>query len=115
MVIMTMPALLSPATITDPTGRITAQVGVGTRPILVVRAVGALSGLVLAPMIIGHVIGAGIVDPRVDPISYYAFVPGGYLAVAVGAVLLALCGAVLAHRLTGLSPPGPSSSFRYSG
>lgn len=70
-----------------------------------VPAVSIIAGLALVPMVVGQVSGAGVVDPVVDPISYYAFVPWGYEVVAAGAVMLGLCGVVLAHRLARLLAP----------
>lgn len=82
-----------------------ADTSVVAQPASVVPAVCTVSVLALVPMVVGHVSGAGTVDPVADPISYYAFVPWGYQAVGAGALLLAVCGIVLAHRLTRQSQP----------
>jgi hypothetical protein len=45
-----------------------------------------------------HVVGADVVDPVVDPVSFYAFVPGGGLLVLAGCLALGLLGVVLVSR-----------------
>ncbi|WP_418277256.1 DUF998 domain-containing protein [Isoptericola jiangsuensis] len=45
-----------------------------------------------------HVAGAGVVDPVADPVSFYAFVPGGALLVLVACLTLGLLGVVLVAR-----------------
>ena len=50
-------------------------------------------------MIIAHVIGAHVVNPLVDPISWYAFVPGGAAMIMAGGSLLALLGVLITIRM----------------
>jgi hypothetical protein len=64
-----------------------------------VRSVGLLSAAALIPMIIAHIIGAGIVNPLTDPISWYAFVPGGAAMIMTGGGLLALLGVLITIRM----------------
>lgn len=65
------------------------------RPGRCVRLVSLLSAFALVPMIIAHVIGASVVNPLTDPISWYAFVPGGGAMIMVGGALLAILGALI--------------------
>jgi hypothetical protein len=69
------------------------------RPAPTVRLVSVFAALALLPMITAHVIGAGVVDPLTDPISWYAFVPGGSLMIITGGALLALLGGLLTVRM----------------
>lgn len=64
-----------------------------------VRQVTLLSAAALVPMIIAHVIGASVVNPFTDPISWYAFVPGGAAMIIVGSCLLALLGVLITVRM----------------
>ncbi|WP_157683218.1 DUF998 domain-containing protein [Microlunatus soli] len=64
-----------------------------------IRLVTAFSALALVPMITAHVIGAATVNPLIDPISWYAFVPGGGLMIIAGGSLLALLGLLLMVRM----------------
>lgn len=60
--------------------------------------VAALSTLSVVPILVGQLTGAGL-NPLLAPISQYVYLPGGYLMVLAGAVLLGGCGLVLAHDL----------------
>ncbi|MGW2094360.1 DUF998 domain-containing protein [Promicromonospora sukumoe] len=66
----------------------------------------------LLPMIGAHVLGASVVDPVLDPISWYAFVPGGGEMIIAGGVILAVLGLILTVRMyraglaVGLVPAG---------
>ena len=53
----------------------------------------------LVPMVVAHVVGASAVDPVLDPISWYAFVPGGGELILAGGVILALLGLILTVRM----------------
>lgn len=64
-----------------------------------VRQVTLLSAAALVPMIIVHVIGASVVNPFTDPISWYAFVPGGGAMIIAGSCLLALLGVLITVRM----------------
>lgn len=64
-----------------------------------VRLVTAFAALALVPMIVAHVIGAEVVNPLLDPISWYAFVPGGALMITIGGSLLAVLGQLLMVRM----------------
>lgn len=64
-----------------------------------VRLVTLLSAAALVPMIIAHIIGASVVNPFTDPISWYAFVPGGAAMIMVGGSLLALLGGLITVRM----------------
>jgi hypothetical protein len=64
-----------------------------------VRLVSLLSAAALVPMIIAHVVGASVVDPLTDPISWYAFVPGGAAMIIAGGGLLALLGILITIRM----------------
>ncbi|GAA1970033.1 hypothetical protein GCM10009718_01950 [Isoptericola halotolerans] len=82
-----------------------------------VRTVG-WSGLVaLAAMAAAHLLGAGVVDPFVDPVSFYAFVPGGGEAILLGGTILAVMGVVLVARayraglVTGAAPAVAMATF----
>jgi len=61
--------------------------------------VSLLSAIALIPMIIAHVIGASVVNPFTDPISWYAFVPGGAALIMIGGSILALLGALITIRM----------------
>lgn len=50
----------------------------------------------VTPIGVLHVSGASRVHPLLDPVSYYALIPGGYLPLLLGCVLLALAGVGLA-------------------
>lgn len=69
------------------------------------RTVGWYSATALVPMIAAHVVGATTVNPVLDPISWYAFVPGGGELILAGGVTLALLGLILTVRMyrTGLA------------
>ncbi|MFC7623578.1 DUF998 domain-containing protein [Microlunatus sp. GCM10028923] len=60
--------------------------------------VATLSLISLVPMAVLHLTGTGL-NPVVAPISHYVFVPGGYLMVLLGSLLLAGCGLVIAADL----------------
>ncbi|MBO0811674.1 MAG: DUF998 domain-containing protein [Microlunatus sp.] len=64
-----------------------------------VRLVTLLAAAALVPMIIAHVIGAAVVDPWTDPISWYAFVPGGAAMIIAGGSLLAVLGVLITIRM----------------
>ncbi|WP_277212767.1 DUF998 domain-containing protein [Isoptericola croceus] len=70
-----------------------------------VRTVGWSGALALAAMVAAHVLGAAVVDPVLDPVSFYAFVPGGGEAILLGGTVLAVVGMVLVARAyrTGLA------------
>jgi len=76
------------------------------------RTVGWLGATALVPMVAAHVVGASAVDPVLDPISWYAFVPGGGELILAGGVTLALLGLILTVRMyrTGLAA-GPVPAF----
>lgn len=63
-----------------------------------VRGVGWSSLAALAAMAAAHTLGAGVVDPLIDPVSFYAFVPGGGEAILVGGTILAAVGVALVVR-----------------
>jgi hypothetical protein len=63
------------------------------------KVVGWLAAAALVPMIAAHVIGARVVDPLIDPISWYAFVPGGGEMIMVGGTILAVIGLILTVRM----------------
>jgi hypothetical protein len=63
------------------------------------RLVSWFAASALIPMIAAHVIGAAVVDPVLDPISWYAFVPGGGEMIIAGSCLLAVLGLVLTVRM----------------
>lgn len=63
------------------------------------RLVGWFAGVALVPMIAAHVIGAEVVNPLIDPISWYAFVPGGGEMIIAGAAVLAVLGLILTRRM----------------
>ncbi|PRZ05622.1 uncharacterized protein DUF998 [Isoptericola sp. CG 20/1183] len=69
------------------------------------RTVGRWGAVALGAMVVAHVLGAGIVDPVIDPVSFYAFVPGGGEAILLGGTVLALVGLVVVGRAyrTGLA------------
>ncbi len=52
----------------------------------------------LVPMVIIHVTGTAL-NPLTAAISHYVYLPGGYLMVLLGSVLLAGCGLVIAIEL----------------
>lgn len=56
------------------------------------------AGVAAATVGAAHVAGAGVVDPVDDPVSFYAFVPGGALLVLVACLTLGLLGVVLVAR-----------------
>lgn len=75
------------------------------------RVAGWLAAAALVPMVIAHTIGAATVDPLIDPISWYAFVPGGGEMIMVGGTILAVLGLILTVRMyrAGLvTGPGPA-------
>lgn len=61
--------------------------------------VAACASVALVPMIIVHVVGVGLVDPIIQPVSHYVYVPGGYLMVLLGSVTLAAAAVALARGL----------------
>ncbi|MFI2363294.1 DUF998 domain-containing protein [Promicromonospora sp. NPDC019610] len=63
------------------------------------RTVSWFGATALLPMIAAHVLGASVVDPVLDPISWYAFVPGGGEMILAGGVILAVLGLVLTARM----------------
>ncbi len=69
------------------------------------RTVGWFGATALLPMVAAHVVGASVVDPVLDPISWYAFVPGGGELILAGGVILAVLGLILTVRMyrTGLA------------
>jgi len=76
------------------------------------RTVSWFSGTALLPMVAAHVVGASAVDPVLDPISWYAFVPGGGEMILAGGVTLAVLGLILTFRMyrAGLAV-GPVPAF----
>lgn len=76
------------------------------------RTVSWFGATALLPMIGAHVLGASVVDPVLDPISWYAFVPGGGEMIIAGGVILAVLGLILTVRMyraglaVGLVPAG---------
>lgn len=77
----------------------------GTADSRTTRIVSWFSSVALVPMIVAHVLGADVVDPVLDPISWYAFVPGGGELIMAGGVVLAVLGLLLTVRMyrTGLA------------
>lgn len=69
------------------------------------RTVGWFGATALLPMVAAHVVGASAVDPVLDPISWYAFVPGGGELILAGGLVLAVLGLILMVRMyrTGLA------------
>lgn len=63
------------------------------------RTVGWFGATALLPMVAAHVVGASAVDPVLDPISWYAFVPGGGELILAGGVTLAVLGLILTVRM----------------
>ncbi|MEU4360604.1 DUF998 domain-containing protein [Promicromonospora sp. NPDC023987] len=63
------------------------------------RTVGWLGATALLPMVAAHVVGASVVDPVLDPISWYAFVPGGGELILAGGLIMALLGLILTVRM----------------
>ncbi len=55
--------------------------------------------LAAAPMIEVHMVGAGKVDPIVQPISHYAYVPTGYWMILLGSILLALSASAISWAM----------------
>lgn len=82
-----------------------------------VRGVGWSGLAALAAMAAAHTLGAGVVDPLVDPVSFYAFVPGGGEAILLGGTILAVIGVVLVVRAyraglaTGRAPAVAMATF----
>lgn len=76
------------------------------------RTVGWFGASALVPMVAAHVVGASAVDPVLDPISWYAFVPGGGELILAGGVILAVLGLILMVRMyrAGLAV-GPVPAF----
>lgn len=64
------------------------------------------AALALLPIIVLHVTSAALVHPLLDPISYYALIPGGYALVFLGCGLLAASGVCLAVFLARSGMPG---------
>jgi hypothetical protein len=69
------------------------------------RTVSWFGATALLPMVAAHVVGASVVDPVLDPISWYAFVPGGGELILAGGLILAVLGLILMVRMyrTGLA------------
>ncbi|MEV0949137.1 DUF998 domain-containing protein [Promicromonospora sp. NPDC050249] len=63
------------------------------------RTVGWFGATALLPMVAAHVVGASAVDPVLDPISWYAFVPGGGELILAGGLVLAVLGLILMVRM----------------
>ncbi|MDR7381461.1 DUF998 domain-containing protein [Promicromonospora iranensis] len=63
------------------------------------RTVGWFGATALLPMVAAHVVGASVVDPVLDPISWYAFVPGGGELILAGGLILAALGLILTVRM----------------
>jgi hypothetical membrane protein len=63
------------------------------------RTVGWFGATALLPMVAAHVVGASVVDPVLDPISWYAFVPGGGELILAGGLVLAALGLILTVRM----------------
>lgn len=63
------------------------------------RTVSWFGATALLPMVGAHVLGASVVDPVLDPISWYAFVPGGGEMILAGGVVLAVLGLILTVRM----------------
>ncbi|MCP2263892.1 DUF998 domain-containing protein [Promicromonospora thailandica] len=63
------------------------------------RTVGWFGATALLPMVAAHVVGASVVDPVLDPISWYAFVPGGGELILAGGLVLAVLGLLLTVRM----------------
>lgn len=61
--------------------------------------VAACASVALVPMIIVHVVGVGLVDPIIQPVSHYAYVPGGYPMVLLGSITLAAAALALSRGL----------------
>lgn len=59
------------------------------------------SAVALGPMVVVHLVGNGIVDPVVQPISHYAFVPTGYQMILIGSILLATAAIAIATVMVG--------------
>ena len=66
----------------------------------------AASLLSFLPISVLHVTRAAEVQPLLDPISYYALVPGGYPLLLLGCILLSAAGAGLAIWLARSGLPG---------
>ncbi|QDP97677.1 DUF998 domain-containing protein [Microlunatus elymi] len=64
-----------------------------------IRLVAVLSAIALVPMVAAHVLGAATINPLIDPISWYAFIPGGAFMIMAGGSLLALLGVILTVRM----------------
>lgn len=64
------------------------------------------AALALLPIIVLHVTSGALVHPVLDPISYYALIPGGYALVFFGCGLLAASGICLAIWLGRSGMPG---------
>lgn len=59
-----------------------------------------LCGILAAvPMIEVHLVGAGLVDPIVQPISHYAYVPTGYWMILLGSILLAISASAISWAM----------------
>lgn len=76
------------------------------------RTVGWFGATALLPMVAAHVVGASAVNPVLDPISWYAFVPGGGELILAGGLTLAVLGLILTVRMyrAGLAV-GPVPAF----
>lgn len=76
------------------------------------RTVTWFGATALVPMVAAHVVGASTVDPMLDPISWYAFVPYGGELILAGGVTLAVLGLILTVQMyrTGLAV-GPVPAF----
>lgn len=66
----------------------------------------AFAALAIFPIALLHVTAAAVVHPLLDPISYYALVPGDYPLMLLGCALLAGSGGCLAVWLAWSGLPG---------
>lgn len=64
------------------------------------------TGLAVVPVGVLHVSGAAQVHPLLDPVSYYALIPGGYFLLLLGCVLLGMAGLGLGLWLLRSGLPG---------
>ena len=69
----------------------------------------ACSAVALGPMVEVHVVGNGIIDPVVQPISHYAYVPTGYQMILIGSVLLAAAAIAIAVVMMGHARRSPGT------
>lgn len=99
---------LSPSVVVDHAPVVSAQVSVPQpdRSWNGVSWVMSSAALALLPIVVLHVTGAALVHPLLDPISYYALIPGGYPLVLLGCSLLGGAGICLAFWLGRSGLPG---------